>query len=129
MAQFKIYGERLHLCRHRDRLSALIHEISMAVLGLPPDKRFHRFIGLDEEDFIHPADRSEAYTIIEISLFEGRSAETRRDLLSTLMRRIADELPLAPADLEITLFETPKSNWGIRGQLGDELVLNYEVTR
>ncbi|MEM6432015.1 MAG: tautomerase family protein, partial [Deinococcota bacterium] len=24
-------------------------------------------------------------------------------------------------------FETPKENWGIRGQLGDELSLNYKV--
>lgn len=129
MAQIKIYGERRHLRRQRDRLSELIHEVATTVLGLPEDKRFHRFIGLDEEDFIRPADRSAAYTIIEISLFEGRRAETKKALLSTLMRRIAEDLPLAPEDLEITLFETPKSHWGIRGRTGDELVLDYQVTR
>ena len=30
-------------------------------------------------------------------------------------------------DLEITILETPKHNWGIRGLPGDELQLNYKV--
>ncbi|MGI9498752.1 MAG: tautomerase family protein [Geminicoccaceae bacterium] len=129
MAQFKIYGEREHLRRLRDRLSAVIHATAMDVLGLPSGKRFHRFIGLDSEDFVYPPDRSGAYTIVEVSLFEGRSGDTKRAFLQTLMRRITDELALAPADLEITLFETPKSHWGIRGDVGDDLVLAYEVER
>jgi hypothetical protein len=29
--------------------------------------------------------------------------------------------------IEITLFETPRENWGIRGLPGDELSLNYKV--
>ena len=129
MAQFKIYGERRHLRRQRDRLSEVIHATAMDVLGLPSNKRFQRFIGLESDDFIHPPDRSEAYTIIEVSLFEGRSSDTKRAFLTSLMQRIADEVGLLPADLEITLFETPKSHWGIRGDLGDALVLTYDVER
>jgi hypothetical protein len=30
-------------------------------------------------------------------------------------------------DLEITIFETPRANWGIRGKPGDELALGYRV--
>ena len=129
MAQFKIYGECGHLRRARGRLSAAIHATTMDVLGLPADKRFHRFIGLDAADFIHPPDRSQAYTVIEVSLFEGRSDDTKRTFLTSLMQRIADDLGLAPADVEITLFETPKSHWGIRGKIGDELALTYDVER
>ena len=129
MAQIKIYGERDHLSRIRSRLSAVIHASAMDILGLPEDKRFHRFIGLDREDFLYPEDRSPAYTIIEVSLFEGRTETTKRAFLSTLMTRIADEIGIAPLDLEITLFETPKNHWGIRGKIGDELVLSYDVQR
>ncbi|APF21976.1 putative transglutaminase-like protein [Clostridium butyricum] len=32
-----------------------------------------------------------------------------------------------PNDVEITIFETPNYNWGIRGVPGDELGLNYKV--
>ena len=129
MAQIKIYGERDHLIRIRPRLSAVIHATAVDVLGLPRDKRFHRFIGLDREDFIHPSDRSTAYTIIEVSLFEGRAETTKRAFLSALMTRITDDIGIAPIDLEITLFETPRSHWGIRGKTGDELVLTYDVQR
>ncbi len=127
MAQFKFYGEKQHLRAVRNRLSDIAHGVAMEVLGLPADKRFHRFIGLDDDDFRRPADRSTAYTIIEVSLFEGRSDATRRAFLKALMARIDDGLAIAPSDLEITLFETPKNHWGIRGAVGDELVLPYDV--
>jgi hypothetical protein len=36
-------------------------------------------------------------------------------------------LNILPNDIEITIFETPKHNWGIRGLPGDELNLNYKA--
>ena len=127
MAQIKIYGTRAHLDRVRDRLSDIIHDAAMAELGLPEDKRFHRFIALEPADFRHPADRGAGYTVIEISMFEGRSAETKKALLHRLMADIAAGLDLPPKAIEITIFETPRANWGIRGQTGDALTLGYKV--
>ena len=85
MAQVKIYGARAHLDVVRERLSETIHAAAREVLGLPADKRFHRFIALAPEDFLYPPDRGPAYTIIEISMFEGRDAATRKALLQRLM--------------------------------------------
>jgi phenylpyruvate tautomerase PptA (4-oxalocrotonate tautomerase family) len=127
MAQIKIYGEGRHLREVRDRLSDILHGAFQECLGLPADKRFQRFIALDAADFLHPPDRSAAYTIIEISMFEGRSAETKRALLHALMGNIAEGLGIAAQDIEITIFETPRANWGIRGQTGDVLDLDYKV--
>ena len=128
MAQVKIYGEREHLTTTRQQLSDTIHGCLMDAIALPQDKRFQRFIALDRDDFIHPADRSGAYTIIEISMFEGRTPEAKRRLLTLLMERIPKEVGISAQDLEITLFETPKANWGIRGSTGDQLALNYKVS-
>ena len=44
-----------------------------------------------------------------------------------MYQRLHDQLGIAGNDIEITLFETPKHNWGIRGVPGDELMLNYQV--
>ncbi len=128
MAQVKIYGERGHLLAARQPLSETIHGCLMDALSLPQDKRFQRFIPLDRDDFLHPPDRSGAYTIIEISMFEGRTHEAKRRLLTLLMERIPDAVGMSAQDLEITLFETPKANWGIRGSTGDQLALNYKVS-
>ena len=127
MAQVKVYGEKQHLGAVRATLSGIIHRVNRRVLGLPEDKRFHRFIGLEAEDFLYPPERSPAYLILEISLFEGREPETLKALLKALMAEIPEGLGIAVEDVEITIFETPKANWGIRGRTGDELALTYKV--
>jgi hypothetical protein len=126
MAQIKVYGLHDHLNTSREGISNAIHDAAMAVLGLPPDKRFHRFIGLDAADFIFPGDRSRQYTIIEVSMFEGRTVETRKAFIRALFAGLA-RCDISLQDLEITITETPRANWGIRGLPGDELGLPYDV--
>lgn len=127
MAQIKIYGVKEHLNLIKARLSEVIHACVVEALSFPPDKRFHRFFSLDAEDFIFPADRSARYLIIEISLFEGCSVEAKKHLIRLLFERTNQAFGLATSDLEITLTETPKHNWGLRGMPGDEIGLNYKV--
>lgn len=127
VAQFKIYGLREHLARVRAQLSDTIHACAIEALQLPAEKRFHRFFPLDEADFFFPPDRSSRYTIIEISMFEGRSVEAKKQLIRLLFARLQENVQIEPQDLEITISETPQHNWGIRGLPGDELSLNYRV--
>jgi len=129
MAQFKIYARRTQLAANRAAISDAIHACVTSVLGLPPEKRFHRFIAMEEGDFIHPADRSSRYTIIEVSLFSGRTVETKKAFIRALFLQLEKQAGLSPQDVEITLQEWPKENWGIRGQPADELALNYRVEK
>lgn len=127
MAQIKIYGLKSSLAEKSSSLSSAIHSAVVEALAYPPDKKFHRFIGLDKSDFLFPSDRSENYTIIEISMFEGRSIEAKKALVRLLFANIAREAEIDPHNIEITIIETPKQNWGIRGMCGDELALGYKV--
>jgi len=127
VAQIKIYGRREQLGPRRRELSDAIHAALVEALELPEDKRFQRFILLEAEDFVYPADRSENYTIVEISIFEGRSEAAKRRLIRSIIARATTAAKLAPEDLEITIFETPKSHWGIRGVPADELRLDYPI--
>ncbi|MEO6873315.1 MAG: tautomerase family protein [Opitutaceae bacterium] len=127
MAQIIIYSLRQNLAGRKQAMSEILHGCVTTALGLPLDKRFHRFIALEAEDFIHPVDRSAHYTIIEISMFEGRAKETKKELIRLIFRRFEQELGIAPQDVEITIHESPKENWGIRGKPGDELALNCKV--
>lgn len=127
MAQIVVYGHRERLAERRTALSDAIHGAVMTALDYPAEKRFHRFVGLAAEDFIHPDDRGEDYTIIEVSLFEGRTDEAKRRLITELFARIERDAGIAPHSVEITLTETPKINWGIRGQNADDLALDYRV--
>jgi hypothetical protein len=127
MAQVKIYGRRDILVPNRTRWSDLIQNALVSALGLPKDKRFQRFFPLDGEDFLYPSDRTSAYTIIEISLFEGRSTVALKALLSKLMADAQTDFGMHRNDLEITIFESPRRCWGIRGKIGDEIDLAYKV--
>ncbi|MCA9839008.1 MAG: tautomerase family protein [Trueperaceae bacterium] len=126
MAQIKIYGHRETLNPKRADLSNAIHSAVVKALSYPEDKRFHRFIALDEGDFIHPVERSNNYLILEILMFEGRSKEAKKQLIRLLYQNLGD-LGIAADDLELVMIETPRENWGIRGLPGDELSLNYKV--
>lgn len=127
MAQVVVWAHRSVLEQRRAALSDAIHGAIMAALEYPADKRFQRFVPVDAEDFIHPDDRGGDYTIIEISMFEGRSEAAKRALIAELFGRIEREAGIAPHSLEITITETPKVNWGIRGQNAADLALNYTV--
>ena len=96
MAQIKIYGLRDHLAPLRDRLSDAIHACVVEALEYPPDKRAHRFFPLDREDLRAPAGRTERYTIIEVSLFEGRSVEAKKRLFRLLFERLERDCGIAP---------------------------------
>ncbi|MGV8848048.1 MAG: tautomerase family protein [Propionibacteriaceae bacterium] len=127
MAQVKIYGLRSTLDLHKQGLSQAIQRSVVEALAYPADKQFLRFIRLAPDDFIFPADRSESYTIIEISMFAGRSTEAKKTLIRALYANIGETCGISPQDIEITIFETPRENWGIRGMPGDELALSYDV--
>jgi phenylpyruvate tautomerase PptA (4-oxalocrotonate tautomerase family) len=126
MGQIKIFGLRTALDPIKAQLSDVVHSCMMEALHYPADKRAHRFFPLAADDFYMPAGRTARYTIIELSMFEGRSVEAKKTLIRLLFARL-QPLGISPQDLEITIFETPRHNWGFRGLPGDEHVLNYRV--
>lgn len=127
MAQIKIYGVREQLTPRREALSRVIHGCVMDALGLPAEKRAHRFFPMAAEDFLYPAGRTDAYTILEIAMMTGRTPETKKKLVRLLFDRIRDEVGIAHQDLEICIVESPPHAWGFRGQHGDEVVLPYAI--
>jgi phenylpyruvate tautomerase PptA (4-oxalocrotonate tautomerase family) len=127
VAQIKVYGLGEHLDPIKAKLSDVIHSCVVDALSFPQDKRAHRFFALDAENFYYPTGRTPRYTIVEISMFEGRSVETKKNLIRLLFERAQRGLDLAPGDFEVTITETPKHNWGFRGQPGDEIGLEYKV--
>lgn len=127
MAQIKIYGVKDCLNPIKARLSDVIHGCVVEALQYPVDKRAHRFFPLEKEDFYMPAGRTDAYTIIEICMMEGRTVETKKKLIKLLFERIHSELNISLQDIEICIQDAPKYQWGFRGKTGDEIELTYKI--
>lgn len=83
-----VYGIKEKLNPIKARLSDVIHGCMQSVLGMPEDKRAHRFIPLDREDFYYPGGRTDAYTVIEINMMAGRKPETQKALIKALFSEL-----------------------------------------
>ncbi len=88
MAQVKIYGLKKSLNEIKYKLSETIHNTIVKELSFPKEKRYHRFMALEDEDMLFPDTKSEHYTIIEIMMMQGRSEERRKNLIKALFVNI-----------------------------------------
>lgn len=123
-----VYGIKEKLNPIKSQLSDVINGSMHSILGMPEDKRVHRFIPMDKSDFYYPGGRSDNYTVIEINMMEGRQVETKKALIKSLFSNIESVLNISPIDIEITIKEQPKHCWGFRGITGDEVQdLKYKV--
>lgn len=123
-----IYGIRERLDPIKMKLSNVIHDCMQRILGMPEDKRAHRFVPMDKDDFYYPGGRTDAYTVIELNMMEGRLTETKKALIKELFAKIETEVGISPTDVEITIHEQPAHCWGFRGMTGDEAKdLKYRI--
>ena len=123
-----IYGIKEELNPIKAKLSDVIHSCMQSVLGFPEDKRAHRFIPMDREDFYYPGGRTDAYTVIEINMMAGRQIETQKKLIKSLFYEIECKLLIPPVDVEVIIKEQAPHQWGFRGMTGDEVNdLKYKV--
>ncbi|END5392047.1 tautomerase family protein [Vibrio vulnificus] len=123
-----IYGIKEYLNPIKAELSDVIQASMTQVLSLPESKRAHRIVPLDQSDFYYPEGRTDAYTVIEINMMEGRKAETKKALIKALFANIESSLGISPVDIEITIKEQPPHCWGFRGMTGDDVKdLTYKV--
>ena len=93
-----------------------VYQAQREALKVPEDDRQIRYMEHKPEHFAVPPGKTENYTLVEITLFPGRSLEAKRNLYQSIVRRFGD-LGIDPADIFIMLNEPPLDNWGIRGGL------------
>ncbi|SMQ65381.1 Phenylpyruvate tautomerase PptA, 4-oxalocrotonate tautomerase family [Devosia lucknowensis] len=93
---------------------------------IPAQDRCVRLHEFELDAVISPATSSERYTVIEISLFTGRSIEAKRRLYAAMVTRLA-AFGLEPHDIKVILHEVPRENWGLRGKPASEIELGFKV--
>lgn len=93
-----------------------IHEGMMETLGIEDWDRFQRIIEIDKENFEIPSGKTENFTIIEITMFQGRSKEQKRALIEIISKKLGERLEIIPTDVFIIINEPPNENWGLGGK-------------
>ncbi|MEM6848397.1 MAG: tautomerase family protein [Pseudomonadota bacterium] len=128
MPQVKVFGLRDVLKPIQTELSDAINECISIGLKFPSERRLQRFFLMDRDDFIYPAhERTERYTIVEITTFEGRSEDTKRGLVRLFYEKVPPVIGCERVDLDVIIYEIPRHAWGLMGEVGDEMSLSYKV--
>jgi phenylpyruvate tautomerase PptA (4-oxalocrotonate tautomerase family) len=94
-------------------------------LKLPDDDRNIRIIEYRTDLF----QMKQLYEIIiEITMFSGRSKETKKKLFQMIADNLFNGLRIEKAKIFIVLNEQPMENWGIKGGIpADEIKLDFDV--
>ena len=110
--------------------AAVIDAIQSALreaLKIPEWDRTLRLIQHPASHFAVPPGRGEKFTLVEITMFSGRSMDAKRVLYQAIVRNLA-AFGVPALDIKITLIETPPENWGVRGgTAASEIDLGFKI--
>jgi phenylpyruvate tautomerase PptA (4-oxalocrotonate tautomerase family) len=92
-----------------------VHAALVEAFLIPDADRHQQLFELDADHFEIPSTKSEAFVLVEIIAFQGRSIEAKRKLYAAIVRNFGNSPGIAGDDVMIILHEPPKENWGLRG--------------
>lgn len=105
-----------------------VHDALVEAIKIPDYDRFQRLHELDAINFEAPETKSDNVTIIEITMFQGRSIEAKKALYSTIVNNLAKNPGINGNDITIVLIEPPLENWGVKGgKPANEVDLGFEI--
>ena len=92
-----------------------VHQGLIESLGISDWDRFQRIIEFDRTDFEAPAEKSDNFMIIELTIFPGRTREQKKAAIEIITAKLVEALSIAPEDVFIIISEPPLENWGMAG--------------
>jgi phenylpyruvate tautomerase PptA (4-oxalocrotonate tautomerase family) len=116
-----------HAAEYKNALLNGVHDALVEAIGIPDSDRRQRLYELDEQHFEHSG-RTDSYTIIEITMFKGRSFEAKKALYAAIVRNLEADPGISGSEVSIVIHDPPLENWGIRGgKPASEVDLGFNV--
>ena len=100
---------------YKKEMLSCIHDALVEAIGIEDWDRFQRIVEIDREFFETAPGKSDCFTIIELTMFPGRTKEQKGDAIKAITSRLADSLGIVPTDVFIVINEPPLENWGMGG--------------
>lgn len=92
-----------------------VHDALVDTIKIPDYDRFQRLYEIENNNFEYPQNKTNNVTIIEITLFKGRSFKAKKALYNAIINNLALNPGINGNDITIILLEPPLENWGIKG--------------
>jgi len=117
-----------HTKDYKTTLLQAVHDGLVAGLSIPDNDRNQRLYELEDDCFERSPNsgKTKKFTLIELVLLPGRSAEMKKNAIEKITRLLDERLQIAPPDVFIIITEPPLENWGLGGRQGSEMGLQYK---
>lgn len=112
---------------YKNAILDTVHEALVNAFKIPENDRNQRIYELDEENFERREGKSDQFTIIEITAFQGRSINAKRQLYAEIFEGLAKNPGIDQKDIIVYINEPPPENWGIRGLSSDQIDFGFKV--
>ena len=124
----KIHVRKGKTAGYTNQLLDIVHQTIVNVLKVPEHDRLQQLYEFDAWNFEIPSDKTENFVILELTIFKGRSNETKKKLYAELAKNLNAKLGIDGNDLLIIIHEPPLENWGIKGgKPANEVDLGFNV--
>ncbi len=111
----------------RRRVIEAVHAALVEALEVPADDPTVRLVEHRAENVLVPAQRSDRYTVVEVTMFAGRSLATKRRLYEAVVRHL-HACGVPTDDVLVVLHEPKTENWGVQGgRPASEVDVGFEV--
>ena len=101
---------------YKKELLECVHSALIESLGIEDWDRFQRIVEIDREFFETTSGKSDNFTIIELTLFPGRTREQKRAVIEGITEKLHGVLAIPKEDIFIIINEPPPENWGLGGK-------------
>lgn len=100
---------------YKKTLLDCVHQGLVDALQIEDWDRFQRIVEYDKENFEIPSFKTEAFMIIELTIFPGRTKEQKKAVIEKVTSKVSQGLKIEPTDIFIIMNEPPLENWGMGG--------------
>lgn len=111
------------------RHEAIIAAVQRALvegIRIPAEDLHIRILEYPAGTMAVPEDRGARATLIEISMFAGRTIEAKRRLYAALQREMT-AFELGPRDLKVVIHDEPRENWSVGGKALSDVELGFKI--
>ena len=93
-----------------------VHTALVNAIQIEDWDRFQRLYEIEDGLFERSESKTDKFTIIEITMFPGRSKEQKARIYEEIVKELYERLGIQATDVFILINEPSNENWGLAGK-------------
>lgn len=116
MPLVRIEIEKGKTLEYKKELLDGVHTALVNAIHIEEWDRFQRLTEFDPECFEKSDSKTNKFTLIEITMFPGRTKEQKARIFNEIVTELRNRLGIDATDVFITIHEPPNEDWGLAGK-------------